>query len=67
MESWTEFMQLEENRAAEVSAGLLLDLAVPRDWSRWVLTSGSPESVREGVQGPGSEVEKGGQRKGTWF
>lgn len=61
MESWTEFMQLEENRAVEgSSARLLLDLAVPRDWSHWILTSGYPESVREGVQHPGTEGEKGG-------
>lgn len=58
-------MELEENRTAEVSASFLVDLAVPRDWSRWILTFGYPASMKEGVQGSGAEVEKRGQRKGT--
>lgn len=44
MESWTELVELKEARAAEVSARLLWDLAVPRDCSRWILTFGYPQS-----------------------
>lgn len=51
--------------SSAVSARSLLDLAVPRDQSRWISTIGHPESVREGIQGPGAEVEERGQRRNT--
>lgn len=48
-----------------VSARSLWDLAVPGDQSHWIPTIGHPESVREGIQGPGAEVQKRGQRRNT--
>lgn len=72
MGSWTELVELREKAghqrarnqnwigSSEVSARFLLDLVVPRHQLLWIPTFGHPESVREGIQGPGAREEKGG-------